>query len=153
MAKDSKAFLTEMQGLVAKKHSKDHPLFAMIENGELTQAQLRGFVKQFYLLFPKPFPKPIAAMFSRCPEDPEPERRWMETLTEGETAASAASARPGLRVTMAVAGGERCRTHPRGREGDVPPAGPGRDSPRSGNPGAPPLPAIVVVQGVAARAP
>lgn len=80
---DSAKFLGEVQQLVAAKHSKDHPLFGMIERGELTPEQLRGFIKQFYLLFPKPFPKPIAAMYSRSPEgDPELEKMWMENLME-----------------------------------------------------------------------
>jgi pyrroloquinoline quinone (PQQ) biosynthesis protein C len=82
MAKDSKAFLEELQQLVANKHSQNHPLFGMIERGELSPAQMRGFAKQFYLLFPKPFPKPIAAMFARSPEDSELERMWMENLME-----------------------------------------------------------------------
>lgn len=82
MAVDSKRFSEEMMQLVARKHSKDHALFPMIERGELTKDALQGFVKQFYLLFPKPFPKPIAAMFARCPEDPELERMWTENLME-----------------------------------------------------------------------
>ena len=79
---DSKTFLKEMQEMVREKHSKDHPLFDLIEAGKLDREQLQGFVKQFYLLFPKPFPKPIAAMFSRCPEDPELEQMWLENLEE-----------------------------------------------------------------------
>ena len=82
MAVDSKKFLEEMYALVASKHSKDHELFGLIERGELTTEQLRGFVKQFYLLFPKPFPKPIAAMYARSPEDSELERMWMDNLME-----------------------------------------------------------------------
>jgi pyrroloquinoline quinone (PQQ) biosynthesis protein C len=82
MALDSKAFLAEMQALVASKHSQNHAIFGMIEQGELNAEQLRGFVKQFYLLFPKPFPKPIAAMYSRSPEDSELERMWMDNLQE-----------------------------------------------------------------------
>jgi pyrroloquinoline quinone (PQQ) biosynthesis protein C len=82
MAVDTKTFLKEMQAMVAAKHSKDHAIFDMIEQGKLTQVQLRGFIKQFYLLFPKPFPKPIAAMFARSPEDSELERMWMENLME-----------------------------------------------------------------------
>lgn len=89
MAVSSKRFLSEMQELVASKHSKDHPLFPMIANGELSGDALNGFVKQFYQLFPKPFPKPIAAMFARSPEDSELERMWFENLSEeaegGET--------------------------------------------------------------------
>lgn len=82
MALDSKKFLEEMQAMVAAKHSKDHEIFDLIEQGKLSQQELRGFIKQFYLLFPKPFPKPIAAMFARSPEDSELERMWMENLME-----------------------------------------------------------------------
>jgi pyrroloquinoline quinone (PQQ) biosynthesis protein C len=82
MAVNRQAFLSEMQALVAAKHTKDHPLFRMIEQGELSRDQLQGFVKQFYLLFPKPFPKPIAAMFAKSPENSELERMWMENLQE-----------------------------------------------------------------------
>jgi pyrroloquinoline quinone (PQQ) biosynthesis protein C len=82
MAVGTKEFLAEMFALVGAKHSKDHAIFGMIERGELTQPQLHGFIKQFYLLFPKPFPKPIAAMFARSPEDSELERMWMENLME-----------------------------------------------------------------------
>jgi len=82
MALDPKEFLKEMQAMVAAKHSKDHSIFDMIEQGKLRKEQLRGFIKQFYLLFPKPFPKPIAAMYARSPEDSELERMWMGNLME-----------------------------------------------------------------------
>ncbi|MCH8346853.1 MAG: iron-containing redox enzyme family protein [Chloroflexi bacterium] len=87
---DSQQFLEELRGMVAAKHSKDHHIFDLIQEGELTWEQLQGFSKQFYLLFPKPFPKPIAAMLSRCPpDDPELERMWLGNLldeaTGGET--------------------------------------------------------------------
>ena len=89
MALEPKAFLAEMQALQQRKHSKNHGLFDLIENGRLTRSQLNGFIKQFYLLFPKPFPKPIAAMFARSPQDTELERMWFENLSEeaegGET--------------------------------------------------------------------
>ncbi len=65
MAISSKEFITEIQQMVRRKHSKDHPIIGMIEEGELDRDQLKGFVGQFYLFFPKPFPKPIAAMLSR----------------------------------------------------------------------------------------
>ncbi len=89
MALDPRDFLAEMQQLQERKHSRKHPLFDMIEEGRLTRPQLNGFIKQFYLLFPKPFPKPIAAMFARAPQDTELERMWFENLSEeaegGET--------------------------------------------------------------------
>ena len=71
MIVSSKEFVTEIQRMVRAKHSKDHPIIGMIEEGKLDREQLKGFVGQFYLFFPKPFPKPIAAMLSRCPDDPE----------------------------------------------------------------------------------
>ena len=89
MALEPKAFLAEVQALQQRKHSKNHEIFDLIEAGKLTRPQLNGFIKQFYLLFPKPFPKPIAAMFARSPEDSELERMWFENLSEeaegGET--------------------------------------------------------------------
>ena len=57
----------------------------MIEEGKLDREQLKGFVGQFYLFFPKPFPKPIAAMLSRCPDDPEMEKMWIENVVEEGT--------------------------------------------------------------------
>ncbi len=90
MVKDSREFLEEVRGMVARKHSKDHPIFDLIQSGRLSREQMRNFTKQFYLLFPKLFPKPIAAMLSRCPpDDPELERMWIDNLmdeaTGGET--------------------------------------------------------------------
>ncbi len=78
-------FVKEIQEMVRKKHSKDHPVIGMIERGELGRDQLKGFVGQFYLFFPKPFPKPIAAMLGRCPDDPELEKMWIETVVEEGT--------------------------------------------------------------------
>ena len=69
MAISSESFVKEIQEMVQKKHSKDHPVIGMIESGELSREGLKGFVGQFYLFFPKPFPKPIAAMLGRCPND------------------------------------------------------------------------------------
>ena len=82
MALEPKAFLAEIQALQERKHSRKHEIFDLIEEGKLTPPALKGFIKQFYLLFPKPFPKPIAAMFSRSPEDTELERMWFENLSE-----------------------------------------------------------------------
>ena len=78
-------FVKEIQGMVQRKHSKDHPVIGMIEKGELSHEQLKGFVGQFYLFFPKPFPKPIAAMLGRCPDDPELEKMWIENVIEEGT--------------------------------------------------------------------
>ena len=94
MALDPTTFLVEMQQLQQRKHSKNHEIFELIEEGRLTRPQLNGFIKQFYLLFPKPFPKPIAAMFARSPQDSELERMWFETCQRRPRAASRATGGP-----------------------------------------------------------
>ena len=81
----SKAFIHEIQEMVLKKHSKDHPVIGMIEKGKLDRTAFKGYVGQFYLFFPKPFPKPIAAMLGRCPEDAELERMWIDNVVEEST--------------------------------------------------------------------
>ena len=43
----SKDFVSEIQRMVRAKHSKDHPIIGMIEEGKLDRAQLMGFVGQF----------------------------------------------------------------------------------------------------------
>jgi len=85
MAISSESFVKEIQEMVRKKHSKDHPVIGMIESGELSREALKGFVGQFYLFFPKPFPKPIAAMLGRCPDDEVLEKMWIENVVEEGT--------------------------------------------------------------------
>ncbi len=85
MALSGEAFVKELQGTVRRKHSKDHPVIGMIERGELDRKQLKGFVGQFYLFFPKPFPKPIAATLGRCPDDDVLEKMWIENVVEEGT--------------------------------------------------------------------
>ena len=85
MAISSDSFVKEIQEMVQKKHSKDHPVIGMIESGELNREALKGFVGQFYLFFPKPFPKPIAAMLGRCPDDEVLEKMWIENVVEEGT--------------------------------------------------------------------
>lgn len=85
MPLSGEAFVKEVQEMVQRKHSKDHPVIGMIERGELSRDALKGFVGQFYLFFPKPFPKPIAAMLGRCPEDPVLEKMWLDNVVEEGT--------------------------------------------------------------------
>jgi pyrroloquinoline quinone (PQQ) biosynthesis protein C len=85
MAIASGPFAKELYGVVAARHSKDHPLIGMIERGELTNEQLLRFSVQFYQLFAKIFPKPIAALYARCPDDAEIEKHLLENLIEEST--------------------------------------------------------------------
>jgi pyrroloquinoline quinone (PQQ) biosynthesis protein C len=106
MALSTEAFVQEIQTIVSAKHSKDNPLIGMIERGELDREALRGFVGQFYLFFPKPFPRPIAAMLGRCPEDPELERMWIENVVEeGTGEISGTDSHRGLFIRFATACG------------------------------------------------
>jgi pyrroloquinoline quinone (PQQ) biosynthesis protein C len=85
MALSGQEFVKQIHQMVRAKHSKDHPVIEMIEKGQLSREQLKGFIGQFYLFFPKPFPKPIATMLGRCPDDPELEKMWIENVIEEGT--------------------------------------------------------------------
>ena len=103
-------FVQEIQKTVRAKHSKDNPLIGMVERGELDQAALKGFVGQFYLFFPKPFPKPIAAMLGRCPEDSVLEKMWIENVVEeGTGEISGTDSHRGLFIRFATACGYESR--------------------------------------------
>jgi pyrroloquinoline-quinone synthase len=92
MAIAPKTFAHDLYDVVAARHSKDHPVVGMIERGELTREQLLGFAVQFYQLFPKVFPKPIAALYARCPDDPDIEKHLLENLVEEGTGQVSGSA-------------------------------------------------------------
>src|SRR5947208_116561 len=92
MAATGTAFAKELYEVVAARHSKDHPVIGMIERGELSNEQLLGFAVQFYQLFPKVFPKPIAALYARCPDDPDIEKHLLENLIEEGTGQVSGSA-------------------------------------------------------------
>lgn len=92
MAIAPKAFAQDLYDVVAARHSKNHPMIGMIERGELSREQLLGFAVQFYQLFPKVFPKPIAALYSRCPDDEDIEKHLLENLVEEGTGQVSGSA-------------------------------------------------------------
>lgn len=92
MAVAADTFAKELYGVVAAKHSKDHPVIGMIERGELTEEQILGFAVQFYQLFAKVFPKPIAQLYARCPDDDEIEKHLLENLIEEGTGQVSGSA-------------------------------------------------------------
>ncbi len=55
MSLSSEAFVKDIEELVSKKHSKDHPIIGMIERGELTREALKGFVGPVLPVFPQAF--------------------------------------------------------------------------------------------------
>src|SRR5688572_33459826 len=106
MTVSSKEFVKEIQQMVRSKHSKNHPIIGLIEEGKLTRNQLKGVVGQFYLFFRKPFPKPIAAMLSRCPDDPELEKMWIETVVaEGTGEITGADSHKGIFIQLVPSDG------------------------------------------------
>jgi pyrroloquinoline quinone (PQQ) biosynthesis protein C len=92
MTAASGTFAQDLYSLVAARHSKDHPVIGMIERGELSREALVGFAVQFYQLFAKVFPKPIAALYARCPDDAEIERHLLENIIEEGTGQVSGSA-------------------------------------------------------------
>jgi pyrroloquinoline-quinone synthase len=92
MALTSASFAKDLYAVVAARHSRDHPVIAMIERGELSREQLLGFAVQFYQLFAKVFPKPIAALYARCPDDADVEKHLLENLLEEGTGQISGSA-------------------------------------------------------------
>lgn len=106
MALSGAQFVAEIRAMVERKHSRDHPIIGKIQHGELSRDALRGFIKQFYQFFPKPFPKPIAAMYARCPEDPELERMWLDNvIEEGTGELTGTDSHKGLYIKFAEAAG------------------------------------------------
>jgi len=98
-----RAVARELHGVVAARHSKDHPLIGMIERGELTNEQLLGFAVQFYQLFAKVFPRPIAALYARCPDDRDLEKHLRENLIEGTGQASGSASHRDLFIRFSEA--------------------------------------------------
>ena len=116
MGISSTEFIEEIRQMVRGKHSKNHPIIGLIEEGKLDRQQLKGFVGQFYLFFPKPFPKPIAAMLSRCPDDPELEKMWIENVVEeGTGEITGTDSHKGLFIRFAEACGYRKEELDQGR--------------------------------------
>ena len=70
----------ELRAIVDRKHTKDHPLVRRIAEGQLTIPELRFFAQQYYQRTARMFPKLVAAIYSRCPDDPELEHMLLENV-------------------------------------------------------------------------
>ena len=70
----------ELRAIVDRKHTRDHPLVRRIAEGQLTIPELRFFAQQYYQRTARMFPKLVAAIYSRCPDDPELERMLLENV-------------------------------------------------------------------------
>jgi pyrroloquinoline quinone (PQQ) biosynthesis protein C len=62
------------------RHTKGHPLVRRIAEGKLTVEELRFFAQQYYQRTARIFPKLVAAIYARCPDDPELEYMLLENV-------------------------------------------------------------------------
>jgi pyrroloquinoline quinone (PQQ) biosynthesis protein C len=70
----------ELREIVDRRHTKDHPLVRRIAEGQLSIPELRFFAQQYYQRTARMFPKLVAAIYSRCPDDPELEHMLLENV-------------------------------------------------------------------------
>ncbi|MEA2639595.1 MAG: pyrroloquinoline-quinone synthase, partial [Chloroflexota bacterium] len=70
-AVESRLLVDELRAIVDARHTKDHPLVGRIARGELSLTGLRFFAQQYYQRTARMFPKLVAAIYSRCPDDAE----------------------------------------------------------------------------------
>lgn len=80
MAVASKLLVDELRAIVDRRHTKDHPLVRRIAAGTLSVEELRFFAQQYYQRTARMFPKLVAAIYSRCPDDPALERMLLENV-------------------------------------------------------------------------
>jgi pyrroloquinoline quinone (PQQ) biosynthesis protein C len=70
----------ELREIVDRRHTRDHPLVKRIAAGQLSIPELRFFAQQYYQRTARMFPKLVAAIYSRCPDDPELEHMLLENV-------------------------------------------------------------------------
>ncbi len=76
----SRVFVDELRAIVDRRHTKDHPLVRRIAEGKLSIEGLRFFAQQYYQRTARMFPKLVAAIYSRCPDDPDLEHMLLENV-------------------------------------------------------------------------
>ena len=72
-----------MREIHARRSFGGHPLWFKIQEGKLSNPQLQGFAKQFFLQVVE-FPRAVSALHSRCP-DREERIKLSESVYEEET--------------------------------------------------------------------
>src|SRR6185503_7805933 len=80
MAVAARAFVGELREIVDQKHTKNHPLVRRIADGTFSIPELRFFAQQYYQRTARMFPKLVAAVYSRSPDDPELEHMLLENV-------------------------------------------------------------------------
>jgi len=70
----------ELRAIVDRRHTKEHPFVQRIAGGDVSLPELRFFAQQYYQRTARMFPKLVAAIYSRCPDDPELEHMLLENV-------------------------------------------------------------------------
>ena len=70
----------ELRAIVDRRHTKDHPFVRRIAAGQASVPELRFFARQYYQRTARMFPKLVAAIYSRCPDDHELEHMLLENV-------------------------------------------------------------------------
>jgi pyrroloquinoline-quinone synthase len=73
-------FTDELRQIVDRKHTKNHPLIRRIAEGRVSALELRFFAQQYYQRTARMFPKLVAAIYSRCPDDLELEHMLLQNV-------------------------------------------------------------------------
>ena len=76
----SRLFVEELRAIVDRHHTKDHSLVQRIARGEVSREGLRFFAQQYYQRTARMFPKLVAAIYSRCPDDAELEHMLLANV-------------------------------------------------------------------------
>jgi pyrroloquinoline quinone (PQQ) biosynthesis protein C len=80
MAAGGSRLVDELRAIVDRRHTKDHPFVRRIAEGNASTDELRFFARQYYHRTARMFPKLVAAIYSRCPDDAELERMLLENI-------------------------------------------------------------------------
>ncbi|MBM2810065.1 MAG: Coenzyme synthesis protein family protein [Chloroflexi bacterium] len=74
------AFVEELREIVNLKHTMRHPMVQRIATGDFSIPELRFFAQQYYQRTARMFPKLVAAVYSRTPDDPDLEHMLLENV-------------------------------------------------------------------------
>jgi pyrroloquinoline quinone (PQQ) biosynthesis protein C len=80
MAAGNSVLVDELRAAVNRRHTKDHPFVRRIAEGKASTEELRFFARQYYQRTARMFPKLVAAIYSRCPDDAELEHMLLENI-------------------------------------------------------------------------
>ena len=81
----SNDFVKEISKWCGRKHSKNHPIIGMIEEGKLDREAAQRLRRPVLSVFPQAVSQTDRRDAGRCPDDPELEKMWIENVVEEGT--------------------------------------------------------------------